>query len=329
MLIYRSLDEIPADFGPTVATIGNFDGVHRGHQLVIDEVIRRAHELSARSLAITFDPHPVRVLRPETALPLITPLAEKLALLASTGIGATLILPFTPELSHMTARVFASQVLRNKLGVIELHEGENFRFGYQAEAGIDTLDTLGRELGFHVQVYAPRALRGGAVSSSRIRQLIAAGDVSHARALLGQPFAILSTLAPGRGYGTRYTVPTINLAPYSELIPAIGVYITTLTVAGETFDAVTNVGNRPTFGADSFTIESHLLNFHPIGLTESTPLTLAFLHRLRDEIRWPSPEALREQIGRDVRRAQRYFTLCRLLASPPQEQHSRPVPLPR
>jgi riboflavin kinase/FMN adenylyltransferase len=329
MLIYRSLDEIPADFGPTVATIGNFDGVHRGHQLVIDEVIRRAHDLSARSLAITFDPHPVRVLRPETALPLITPLAEKLELLASTGIHATLVLPFTSDLSHMTPREFASQVLRNKLGVIELHEGENFRFGYQAEAGIDTLDTLGRELGFHVAVYAPRSLRGQAVSSSRIRNLISAGDVSRARALLGRPFAILGTPAPGRGYGTRYTVPTINLAPHPELIPAIGVYITMLTIAGETFDAVTNVGNRPTFGADSFTIESHLLNFHPVDLTESTPLTLTFLHRLRDEIRWPSPEALREQIGRDVRQAQRYFTLCRLLTSSSPERHSRSVPSSR
>jgi riboflavin kinase/FMN adenylyltransferase len=259
----------------------------------------------------------------------MTPLAEKLALLASTGIEATLVLPFTSELSHMTARAFASQILRNKLGVIELHEGENFRFGYQAEAGIDTLETLGRELGFHAAIYSPRALRGQPISSSRIRQLISAGDVSHARALLGQPFAILSTPAPGRGYGTRYTVPTINLAPYPELVPAIGVYITTLTVADETFEAVTNVGNRPTFGADSFTIESHLLNFHPIDLTETTPLTLAFLHRLRDEIRWPSPEALREQIGRDVRRAQRYFTLCRLLASPLQERHSRAAPLPR
>jgi riboflavin kinase/FMN adenylyltransferase len=329
MLIYRSLDEIPAGFGPTVATIGNFDGVHRGHQLVIEEVIRRAHELNARSLAITFDPHPVRILRPETALPMITPLAGKLERLASAGIDATLVLPFTSELSHMSARAFASQVLRNKLGVIELHEGENFHFGYQAEAGIDTLETLGRELGFHVEVYAPRALRGGAVSSSRVRKLISAGDVSHARVLLGQPFAILSTPAPGRGYGTRYTVPTINLAPYPELIPAIGVYITTLTVGGETFDAVTNVGNRPTFGADSFTIESHLLNFHPIVLNESTPLTLTFLHRLRDEIRWPSPEALREQIGRDVRRAQRYFTLCRLLTLTPQERHFRSAPLPR
>lgn len=316
MQIFRSLSDLPAAFGPTVATIGNFDGVHRGHRWVIREVIRRARALKARSLAITFDPHPARVLRPQTPLPLITPLAQKLALLESTAVDATLVLPFTPELSHMTARDFATHVLHDKLGIIELHEGENFRFGHNAQAGVDSLEALGRELGFGVSIYTPRSTHGLAVSSSLIRKLIAAGNVSRARALLGRPFAIHSTPASGRGYGTRYTVPTINLAPYAELIPAIGVYITTLTINGETFDAVTNVGNRPTFGADSFTIESHLLNFHPIELHEDTPLALAFLHRLRDEIRWPSPEALREQIGRDVRRAQRYFHLCRLLTNP-------------
>ena len=137
MLIFRSLDEIPADFGPTVATIGNFDGVHHGHQLVIAEVIRRAHELGTRSLAITFDPHPVRVLRPESSLRLITPLNERLELLATTGIDATLVLPFTHELSHMSARTFARDVLRTALHVVELNEGENFRFGHHAEAGIE------------------------------------------------------------------------------------------------------------------------------------------------------------------------------------------------
>jgi riboflavin kinase/FMN adenylyltransferase len=315
MQVYRSLSELPATFGPSVATIGNFDGVHRGHQWVIGEVIARARTLKARSLAITFDPHPAHVLRPETGQPLITPLAQKLDLLASTGIDAVLVLPFTQELSRTSARSFAEEVLKRRLNILELHEGENFRFGYRAEAGVESLDALGRELGFRVSIYSPRMLRGHAVSSSRIRQLIAAGDVSHARALLGRPFTITGTPASGRGYGTRYTVPTINLAPYPELIPAIGVYITELTVAGEHFDSVTNVGNRPTFGEDSFTIESHLLNFHPIDLTEQTPLKLAFLKRLRDEIRWPSPEALREQIGRDVRHAARYFHLCHLLAS--------------
>lgn len=319
MKIYRSLSGIPSNFGPTIATIGNFDGVHRGHRWVIGEVIARARALNAHSLAITFDPHPARVLRPQTVLPLITPLEQKLALLAATGVEATLVLPFTPALSQMSAHNFAAHVLRDKLQVVELHEGENFRFGYQAQAGIDSLEALGRELGFEVSVYTPRATHGLAVSSSAIRRLIMQGNVSRARALLGRPFTINSTPASGRGYGTRYTVPTINLAPYAELIPAIGVYITALTVAGEIFEAVTNVGNRPTFGEDSFTIESHLLNFHSIELHQDTPLSLAFLYRLRDEIRWPSPEALRAQIGRDVRRAQRYFSLCHLLASKVQQ----------
>jgi riboflavin kinase/FMN adenylyltransferase len=319
MKIFRQLAEIPPDFGPSIATIGNFDGVHRGHQWVIAEVVARARSLGLRSTAITFDPHPARVIRPDSSQPLITPLDRKLELLAATGIDAVLILPFTEQLSRTSARTFATDVLQQSLHVKELHEGENFRFGYQAEAGIDSLESLGRELGFSVRVYAPQTIRGQAISSSTIRQLIASGDVSHVRALLGRPFAIAGTPASGRGYGTRYTVPTINLAPYSELLPANGVYITSLTVgadeSAETFDAVTNVGNRPTFGADSFTVESHLLNFHPIALDEHTPLTLTFLHRLRPEMRWPNPEALREQIGRDVAKARRYFNLCRVVGS--------------
>jgi riboflavin kinase / FMN adenylyltransferase len=331
MQIFRQLAEVPPDFGPSVATIGNFDGVHRGHQSVITEVVARARVLGAKSIAVTFEPHPARVLRPESALPLITPLTEKLDLLATTGIDAVLVIPFTPEFSHMSARVFATDVLQQTLHVIELHEGENFRFGYQAQAGVDSLEALGRELGFTCKVYFPRNIRGHAISSSRIRQLISEGNISQVRAFLGHPFAIAGTPASGRGYGTRYTVPTINLAPYAELLPANGVYITTLTVgtgtSAETFNAVTNVGNRPTFGADSFTVESHLLNFHPIALNERTPLTLTFLHRLRDEIRWPNPEALREQIGRDVANAKRFFSLCRVVASKPQSAHPQPASL--
>jgi riboflavin kinase/FMN adenylyltransferase len=309
MLVYRHPSEIPATWGYCIATIGNFDGVHLGHQWVIAEVIARARALGVLSVAITFDPHPARVLRPKTPLHLITPLHQKIELLRATGIDAVVVLPFTPDFSRMTARAFAKDILCDCLCVQELHEGENFRFGYQAEAGIESLEALGHELGFTVRVYAPRVLRGHAISSSRIRHLIAAGDVSHARALLGRPFAIEGTPASGRGYGTRYTVPTINQAPYPDLLPAHGVYITTLTVSGETFNAVTNVGNRPTFGADSFTVESHLLNFHPIELDEKTPLKLTFFKRLRGEHRFPNPEALREQIGRDVLTATRYFNL--------------------
>jgi len=214
----------------------------------------------------------------------------------------------------MHSREFATEILAGAIHVTEVHEGENFRFGYHAEAGIEGLESLGRELGFGVVVYAPRSLRGAPVSSSRIRKLIAAGDVSHARALLGRPFSIDSTPAGGRGYGAKYAVPTINLAPYRELLPAHGVYVTTLAIGEETFDAVTNVGNRPTFGSNSFAVESHLLNFHPIELTEQTPLRLTFLRRLRAEQRFPSTEALRNQIARDVTRSRRYFALCRNMA---------------
>ena len=320
MIIYRQLDELPAANAPVVATIGNFDGVHLGHQGVIAEVIARARFLGGHSLAITFDPHPARVLRPEQPQPLITPLQRKLELLADTGIDACLVLPFTAELGRSSARDFAAGVLVRAVHVSEVHEGANFRFGHHAEAGVTGstgLQALGRELGFSVTIYAPRSLRGAPVSSSRIRALIIAGDVSHARALLGRPFAVDSTPASGRGFGTRYAVPTINLAPYNELLPVNGVYVTTLAVGSgptaETFQAVTNLGVRPTFGESSFAVESHLLDFHPIDLTEKTPLRLTFLRRLRAEERFANVETLRDQIARDVLHARRYFALCQAL----------------
>ena len=310
MKVFRSLSELPAGFGPVIATIGNFDGVHRGHRWVIGEVLERARTLGLRSVALTFEPHPVRVLRPDAPHWLITPLPQKLDLLAATGVDATVVLPFTPDLSRWSAEAFAREILCDGLCVREVHEGENFRFGYGASVDINGLSALGQRLGFRAVAYPPFLLRGGPVSSSRIRKLISAGEVSRARALLGRPFAVRSTPASGRGFGTRYTVPTINLAGYPELLPGNGVYVTTLRVGQELFRGVTNVGNRPTFGEDSFTVETHLLDFHPLALTESTPLELSFLHFLRGERTWPSPDALKQQIGRDVAQTQRFFALC-------------------
>jgi riboflavin kinase/FMN adenylyltransferase len=309
MKIFRSLHELPPHFGPVVATIGNFDGVHCGHRWVIDQVNARARQLGLKSLALTFDPHPLRVLRPEAPHSLITPLEPKLQQLATTGLDATLVLPFTPELSRLTAEAFARQILRDALHVREVHEGENFRFGYGATVDIHGLAALGCDLGFTAHAYAPHVLRGAPISSSRIRRLLSDAEVSKARALLGRPFSVQSTPASGRGYGTRYTVPTINLAPYPELLPGNGVYITTLRIEKELFHAVTNIGNRPTFGADSFTVESYLLDFHPIPLAETTPLELTFLDHLRPERKFASPEALRTQIMKDVAQAQRFFRL--------------------
>jgi riboflavin kinase / FMN adenylyltransferase len=309
MQIVRSLAALGSP-GSSVVTIGNFDGVHCGHRMVIASVLERARALKASAIAVTFDPHPAHVLHTASRLPLITPLDEKLRLLADTGLDQVLVLPFTDELRHWTARHFAERVLRDALHAVEVHEGETFRFGYQAEADIAGLSELGRELGFGVKAYVPCIARGAAISSSRIRGLIAAGNLHETRALLGRSFAILSTPASGRGYGTRYAVPTINLAPYPELLPAHGVYVTMLRIGDErVFRGVTNVGNRPTFGADSFAVESHLLDFEPVDLTETTPLELTFLRRLRAEHRFESTEALRDQIQRDVRKALRFFAL--------------------
>jgi riboflavin kinase / FMN adenylyltransferase len=314
MQVFRSLDSIPASLAPSVLAIGNFDGVHRGHCSVIRKVRERARILHAQSVAVTFDPHPVRVLRPDLASRLITPLPERLELLAETGLDATVVIPFTEAFSRLSAHDFAAQVLQQTLHAIEVHEGDNFRFGHGAQAGTKELEQLGRELGFDVVTQDALTVRGIPVSSSQIRQRIAAGEMSTARALLGRPFSIRSTQARGRGIGTRLTVPTINLAAYSELLPANGVYVTCLKVGtgatAELFEAVTNAGNRPTFGEDSYAIESHLLNFRPIDLGPETPLELSFLVRIRAEQRFASPEALKAQIMRDVAYARRYFHLA-------------------
>ena len=311
MQVFHKLDDVPSDFGPSLVSVGNFDGVHRAHVYVLGEIVRRARQSQGKAVAVTFEPHPGRILRPDSGLKLLTPLPEKLRLLEGTGIDAVLILPFGRDLSLMTPRQFAERILKKKLHVREVHEGYNFRFGHKAAGDVNLLTQFGQEMGFEVKVYAEQKLRGEPVSSSHIRKLICEGRVSRARHLLARPFCILSTPGRGRGYGSKYTVPTINLARYEELVPKDGVYITWTRVGSERFDSVTNVGNRPTFGADSFAIESHLLNFHPIELTPESEVEISFLDRLRDEIKFPSVEALREQIAKDVKKARRYFHLLR------------------
>src|SRR5271167_221001 len=318
MEVFRKLDGVPADFGPALVSVGNFDGVHRAHAHVLREIVTRARLTAAKALAVTFEPHPTRILRPEAGLKLLTPTPEKLRWLEGTGVDAVLLLPFGRDLSLMTPRQFAERILKKKLHAREVHEGFNFRFGHKAAGGMNLLAEFGREMGFEVKVYPEMSLRGETVSSSQIRKLLIAGRVSRARHLLARPFCILGTPGRGRGYGSKYTVPTINLARYEELVPQDGVYITCTGVGVEQFESVTNVGNRPTFGAELFAVETHLLNFHPIELTPETEVEICFLERLREEIKFPSVEALREQIARDVGKARRYF---RLLGRSAQGKH--------
>ncbi len=315
--VFRSLAEVPAGFGPSAVAVGNFDGVHRGHHGVLSAIAAEARANGWRSIAITFDPHPECVLRPDRAPGLLAPIPERIRLMAETGIDAVLVLPFNRELSLMRAREFVETVLVEKLGIRSIHEGANFRFGHCAEAGVAELAEFGREFGFSLTVHQAVVARGLTVSSSAIRACVASGDVRRARWMLGHTVAVRSTPARGRGIGTKLLVPTVNLAPYSGLLPAKGVYVTRLTVFGpgddlngRCFQSITNVGDRPTFGEPSFAVESHILDFEPVELTDETPLELEFLYRLRPEIAWPSPEALKAQIRKDVAKARRFHRLA-------------------
>ena len=319
--VFYSLAEIPAGFGPSAAVIGNFDGVHRGHAQVLAAVAAEARANGWRSIAVTFDPHPEKFLRPANCPQLLTPMPERLKLMAATGIDAILVLPFDDSLACLTPREFVETILADKLQVRSVHEGANFRFGHRAQAGVAELAEFGREFGFSVTVHPAVLTHGLTVSSTAIRDLIAAGDMRRARWMLGHTFAVRSTPARGRGIGGKLLVPTVNLAPYSDLLPAFGVYVTRLTILGlgsssdenRCFQSITNVGNRPTFGEPSFAVESHILNLdaaNPPNLTEETPLELEFLMRLRPEIAWPSPEALKAQIMKDIARAKRFHRLA-------------------
>ncbi len=323
--VFHSVHDIPAAFGPSVAVIGNFDGVHRGHRQILDTVVAEARNRNALSIAITFDPHPEQFLRPGLAAQLLTPMPERLRLLAQTGVNAILVLRFDESLACLSAREFVTSILVDTLGVCSIHEGANFRFGHRAECGVVELTQFGEEFGFAVTVHVALETHGMTISSTAVRQLVTSGDLKRARWMLGHTFAVRSTPARGRGIGGRLLVPTINLAPYAGILPAFGVYATRLTVLGtdrtdteqstsrRCFEAVTNAGNRPTFGEPSFAVESYILNFEPVELTEETPLELEFLLRLRPEIQWPSPEALKAQIMKDVARAKRYFRLTHAL----------------
>jgi len=313
--VYRSLAEVPAGFGPSVAAIGNFDGVHCGHREILSAVVAGAEQLRARSIAITFDPHPERFLRPAAAPLLLTPLDGRIRLLEETGIDAVLVLPFGDALAALPAREFVRTILAETLGVCALHEGGSFRFGRCAEAGIEELRAFGEEFGFTVHVHPAVTVRGMEVSSSAIRALVAEGDVRRARWMLGRPFTILSTQKRDRGVGARLVVPTINLSEYDGQTPGFGVYVTRIRVGARWFQAVTNVGDRPTFAGAGFSVETYILNFEPVEMDAETQIELEFLLRLRGEVEWPSPEALKAQIMKDVARAQRFFRVKQLLAS--------------
>ncbi|MFP4149384.1 MAG: bifunctional riboflavin kinase/FAD synthetase [Nitriliruptoraceae bacterium] len=295
-------DPAALDRAPSVVTVGNFDGVHRGHQVLLRRTVTLAAEHGARAVAVTFDPHPATVLRPGAAPPLLQPLSERVTRLVEAGLDAVVVLPFTRELASMSPAGFVRSVLAGPLASVRVVVGTNFRFGARAAGDVVTLLELGEQHGFSPEAVTLLELDGRRISSSAIREHLTAGEVDWPRSALGRPYQLTGVVVPGDGRGRTIGVPTANLHPQERLVvPGAGVYAGHAEVAGEWLPAVTNVGVRPTFDGQIETVEVHLLDTE-VDLY-GAPLTFRFEHRLRGEQRFDGPEQLVAQITRDIQTA--------------------------
>jgi riboflavin kinase / FMN adenylyltransferase len=308
VLRWTNLSQVPAGFGPSVVTLGNFDGVHRGHRAVLGAVVEQARATGARAVAVTFEPHPVAVLHPGRAPQLIAGPEQRLALLEGTGLDAVLVMEFTRELAAWTPEQFVRTVFVEALGARVVVVGKDTRFGVRNSGDVTTLRTLGREHGFEVLTLEDL---GGEVrwSSSRIRELVAAGDVSGAAEILGRPHRVSGTVVHGDHRGRELGYPTANLGPdVSGLVPADGVYAGWLLRPAlspdhpdSTMPAAVSIGTNPTFDGTSRRIEAYVLDRTDLDLY-GEDVALEFVERLRPTERYDSVEALLEQMAQDVRR---------------------------
>ncbi len=318
MRIYRSLEEVPADFGPSALTIGNFDGVHTGHRSILRRLKQIALERGWKPSVLMFDPHPARVVAPRRAPRLMTPPERRASLMALEGIEQALILPFTTDVARLTPEQFARQIVAGRLGARAVLVGDNFRFGHDHAGNVETLRQLGELLGFETEIVPAVTRRGRPVSSSAIRGLLESGRVALAARWLERPYTLEGEVVPGRGIGSRQTVPTLNLSTAAELIPRTGVYVTRThdLEAPRAWNSVTNVGYRPTFGDSSqLSIETFLLD--PLAGEAPRRISVEFLWRVRDERKFTNPEALKARILRDTAAARRYFARTRALVLRP------------
>jgi riboflavin kinase/FMN adenylyltransferase len=310
--VFRSLEEARGRFGPCALTIGNFDGLHAGHRALIAEMRRLAAETGARPSVLTFHPHPTHIVAPERTPRLLTTPDERCALMRAQGVEQVLIMPFDAAVAALSPEEFFVSVLIGALGVRALTVGANFRFGHNQAGGAGTLRALGERYGVRFEPLPPVWLRGVMVSSSEIRRLLAAGNVSKAGRLLGRPYALGGRVVRGAGRGAKETVPTLNLEMPSlfeerSAVPANGVYITRTHDVDHprSWQSITNCGFRPTFGGRHLTIETHLME--PLGGDPPRRIRVEFLRFVRPELAFDSSEALRAQIQRDVARAREYF----------------------
>jgi riboflavin kinase / FMN adenylyltransferase len=303
-------DPLGADHPPrgSVLSVGNFDGVHLGHRAVLRHLVERARSLDTVAAVMTFDPHPVRVLRPDVAPPLLTTLEQRLELVEREGVDVALVVPFTRELARMEAEAFVAEVLVHRLAVREVYIGANFRFGADRKGDVELLISEGRRLGF-VAAGAPVVhAAGGVVSSTRVRAAVEHGAVDEAHTLLGRPVFIDGVVVEGRRLGRSFGFPTLNLATENELFPGRGVYVTAVWIPSQRrmLPSVTNIGTRPTVSSQHMvTIESHVLDFEANVYGER--VRLYFFLRVRAERAFPTSADLMDQIQRDVKATRRWY----------------------
>lgn len=303
MRIVRGLPPVPPEASASAVALGVFDGVHLGHRAILGLAVARAAAGEMRSIACTFDPHPMEILQPGRAPLPITTLDERLALIEGCGLDVAVVLPFTRELAAMEPEAFVKDVLVTRLGARDVVVGFNHRFGRGARGDAEMLRSLGERLGFRTHVAEPLMVDGVAVSSTEIRAALQRGDLPVAVRLLGRAYTLSGTIAHGAGRGRTLGFPTANLVPTRPVLVAAGVYACMAEVAGRKERAVVNVGIRPTFGETTLAVEAYLLDF-AADLYGQT-MTLTFVSRIREERRFPSVDALTAQIEADAAEARR------------------------
>jgi riboflavin kinase/FMN adenylyltransferase len=302
MQVIFNLQEIRKPFFNPVLTIGNFDGVHKGHLALFDKVKERAKALGGQSVVMTFEPHPLKIMRPANGPHLITHTGQKLELIEKAGIDVIVCVSFDREFAAIPARDFINNILVKKIGIMEIVVGYDYTFGHNREGDINLLREIGNELGFAVHLVGPVEIDRILVSSTSIRRLVQEGRLAEAKVLLGRDFEVQGTVVKGRNRGGRLLgFPTANLNPHGELLPKKGVYAVRLFIDDVFYNGVTNVGYNPTFGDSGLTVETHVLDYS--GDLLGKTIKVHFVERLRDEMTFKTLEDLSGQIAQDIARA--------------------------
>lgn len=304
--IVENLAQLDKPLRNPVLTIGNFDGVHRGHLALFERVKQRARQLGGVSVVMTFQPHPMKIMKPDKAPPLITPTEQKLALIEQAAIDTIFCIRFDKSFAAISAEDFVADILVRKIGIKELVVGYDYTFGHKRMGNIDLLQRMGRDLGFQVIVVQPVFIGKRVVSSTSIRELIKAGELTDAKELLGRDYELTGTVVKGMNRGGRLLgFPTANLEIIDELIPREGVYAVKVLIDDHMYYGVTNIGHNPTFGQEPLSIETHILNFSADLLGKK--IKLDFIKRLRPEKTFKTIEDLSSQIHLDIETASAFF----------------------